>query len=65
MMFIKAQNPMEEHMVHNLPQPHQSAWLYTGGIPKQTIVPNHEQGEGWRDMNEWEYEITWREGTEK
>ena len=25
-----------------------------------SISPNHKGGYGWREMNEWEYEMTWR-----
>ena len=60
LIFAKVQSPMEEHMVHIPPRPHQLVWLYTGGAPNQTIFPNcewHEVGEGaiekWRELVGW------------
>ena len=29
------------------------------------LFPNHEWGEGWHEMNEWKYEMIWREWNEK
>ena len=63
---IHYQNYHEYHDVINVystwwahasasPQP---VWLYTGGAPNQAILPNHEWGEGWFEINEYEYEIT-------
>ena len=61
-MFANAQSLMEEHMVRApLPPSYQPRWLYNAGAP---IFRNHEWGERY-EINEWEYEMTWREWIEK
>ena len=62
--FAKAQSAMEEHMVRATLRLQQPVWLYAGGAPNHTVFFNHGQGEVWQELNEWEYEMIWRDGVE-